>query len=147
MKKLILFAGIVILAACSNEQEQKSMLVGKWQYDGPAITQAYAENNPTPEQQVSVERFVTLYQNDAFIFREDGSMGITSAQGSTLKGTWDVTPDGNTLVMNLGSEKLQHTITELTEDQLVLAADTTRRINQFTRILKKVAPADTTATE
>lgn len=123
------------------------MLAGKWKYDGPAITKAYEKNNPTPEQQVSMERFVTLYQNDAFIFREDGSMGITSAQGSTLKGTWDVTSDGSTLVMNLGSEELRHSITKLTEEQLILAPDTNRRIHQFTRILKKVAPADTTVTQ
>lgn len=122
------------------------MILGKWQYDPVRMSEEFQKTEPSPQEQVALERFVMMYQNDAFIFEEDGSMAITSPKGSTLMGEWEISPDAQTLYMILGSQKTPNTIAKLTNEELVLEADTTRR-SKYTRILKKVEGPAPAATE
>lgn len=138
MKKIAFVALIALLAACSNNEEQKQMLLGKWQYAPVRMSEEFQKTKPSPQEQVALERFVMMYQNDAFIFEEDGSMTVTTPNGSPLQGTWDVSPDGETLLMNLGSQEIPNPISKLTNEELILAADSTNRSKKYTRILKKV---------
>ncbi|MCI4651170.1 hypothetical protein [Phaeodactylibacter sp.] len=146
MKKIAFVALIALLAACSNNDEEKKMLLGKWQYDPARMSEEFQKTKPSPQEQVALERFVMMYQNDAFIFEEDGSMLVTTPNGATLNGSWDMSPDAKTLFMNLGSQEIPNKITKLTSEELVLAADTTRR-SKYTRILKKVEGPAPAATE
>jgi hypothetical protein len=146
MKKIAFVALIALLAACSNNDEEKKMLLGKWQYDPARMSEEFQKTKPSPQEQVALERFVMMYQNDAFIFEEDGSMLVTTPNGATLNGSWDMSPDAKTLFMNLGSQEIPNKITKLTSEELVLAADTTRR-SRYTRILKKVEGPAPAATE
>lgn len=147
MKKVLFAALIALLAACTSNEDQKQMLLGKWQYDPARMAEEFQKKDPTPQEQVAMERFVMMYQNDAFIFEEDGSMFVTTPTGATLNGSWDMSPDGNKLIMTLGSQDIPSTITKLTTDELILAADTLRR-NKYERILKKVeGPKPNPATE
>jgi hypothetical protein len=93
-----------------------------------------------------MQRFVMMYQNDAFIFGEEGDLTITSPSSSPLEGTWDVSPDGNILLLMIGSQKVPNTIKKLTNDELILAADTTRR-SKYDRVLKKVEGPKPATTE
>ena len=146
MKKIAFVALIALLAACSNNDEEKKMLLGKWQYDPARMSEEFQKTKPSPQEQVALERFVMMYQNDAFIFEEDGSMLVTTPNGATLNGSWDMSPDAKTLFMNLGSQEIPNKITKLTSEEFVLAADTTRR-SKYTRILKKVEGPAPAATE
>lgn len=137
MKKIFFVALLALLAACSSNEEEKQMLLGKWQYDAARMTEEYKKTDPTPQEQVVMERFVMMYQNDAFIFEEDGSMKVTTPNGAAMNGSWDVSANGETLIMNLGSQEIPNTISKLTNEELVLAADSIRR-SKYTRILKKV---------
>jgi hypothetical protein len=146
MKKIAFVALIALLAACSNNDEEKKMLLGKWQYNPARMSEEFQKTEPSPQEQVALERFVMMYQNDAFIFEEDGSMLVTTPNGATLNGSWEMSPDAKTLFMNLGSQEIPNTITKLTNEELVLAADTTRR-SKYTRVLKKVEGPAPAATE
>lgn len=146
MKKIAFVALIALLAACSSNEEEKKMLLGKWQYDAARMSEEFQKTSPSPQEQISMERFVMMYQNDAFIFGEEGALTVTSPRSSPLTGTWDVSPDGNTLFLIIGSRKIPNTIGKLTNDELILAADTTRR-SKYDRILKKVEELKPATTE
>ncbi|MBV6654675.1 MAG: hypothetical protein KI786_13000 [Mameliella sp.] len=137
MKKVAFVALIALLAACTSNEEQKNMLLGKWQYDPARMSEEFQKTSPSAQEQIALERFVMMYQNDAFSFEEGGAMTITSPNGSPITGTWDVSPDGKTLYMNVGAQDIPNAITKITNNELVLAADSTRRA-KYTRILKKV---------
>lgn len=144
MKKIVFVAIIALLASCSDNEEQKQMLLGKWQYDAFRMSEEFQKTKPTAQEQVALERFVMMYQNDALIFEEDGTLSITTPNGATMNGAWDVSPDGKTLVFDLGSQDIPNTITKLTNEELILAADSLNR-SKYTRIFKKVeGPKPTT---
>ncbi|MEQ8702392.1 MAG: hypothetical protein RIC19_00670 [Phaeodactylibacter sp.] len=146
MKKLAFVALIALLAACTSNEEQKKMLLGKWQYAPARMSEAFQKTKPSPQEQIALERFVMMYQNDAFIFEEDGSMSVTTPNGSPLTGSWDLSPAGDILYMNLGSQEIPNPISKLTNEELILAVDSTRRA-KYTRILKKVEGPKPAATE
>ena len=135
MKKYILLSLMAILAvACTNNEQAKQVLIGKWKYDTAAILEEIRNREGVTNQEIMmIEGTMALYATAVFEFQEDGTLQF-EANGAKQMGTWELSGNAQTLYLNLSGENQPNEVAELTEQRVVLPYSPEQGI-LYTRIL------------
>ncbi|HKK80511.1 MAG TPA: hypothetical protein VJ933_12825 [Phaeodactylibacter sp.] len=133
-KKLLLFALVAtILSACSNNEEVRQQIIGKWRYDTEAIVEDARSRNYSEAKLGSVQSAMLLYQYLVFDFQEDGTLVLESPTAPPISGTWKLSDDAEELTISLSQEGHPGKLTEASEDRLVIETNNNPNLH-FTRI-------------
>ena len=121
MRKFLLLALLpALLHSCTDNQQARKTLIGKWSYDAKVILDSARVLNPTENQMAMVEGAMSIYEDAVFSFVEDGTLLVVT-NGIEQSGTWEMSSDGRQLTINLSGQDQPNDILELTSRKLVLA--------------------------
>lgn len=137
-KKLLLFALVAtILSACSNNEEVRQQIIGKWRYDAEAIFEDARSRNYSDDKLGSIQSAMVLYQHLVFDFQEDGTLVLESPSAAPISGTWKLSEDAEELTISLSQEGHPGKLTEVSEERLVVETNNNPNLH-FTRIFVPV---------
>lgn len=134
MKKLLLFALVAtVLSACSNHEEVRQQIIGKWRYDTEAIVEDARARNYSDEKVGAVQASMSLYQFLVFDFQEDGTLVLESPTAAPISGTWNLSSDAEKLTISLSHEGHPGNLIEASDERIVVGTDGNPDLH-FTRI-------------
>lgn len=139
MKQSLFVIVLFLLAACSNTSNEavKEKVIGKWQYDATAMMEIFEEQNPSSDELMMIQQFITRHQNDIYDFQAEDVLIFTPVVGTQISGTWGLSPDGEQLFLNLGRQGQPNPIGEITDQRMVLIADSTSGV-RYTRVFQRI---------
>lgn len=134
MKKYTLIALLPLLfLACSNNEADRQLIIGKWKYDTDTILEEMRQRDDLTDQDINVvEAIMGVYQNAIFDFQEDGTLSL-ELKSVPQMGKWELSGDSKNLILNLSGRDQVNPVQELSEDRIVLAPIPEQGI-QHTRI-------------
>jgi hypothetical protein len=144
-KKLLLFALVAtILSACSNNEEVRQQIIGKWRYDTEAVVEDARSRNYSDAKLSGVQSAMLLFQHLVFDFQEDGTLILESPTAPPISGTWKLSEDAEELTISLSQEGHPGKLTEVSEERIVVETNNNPNLH-FTRIFIPVEETEDNA--
>lgn len=131
---MLLFALItIVLSACSNYEEVRQQIIGKWRYDTEAVVEDARRRNYSEQRVANVQAAMMLYQYLVFDFQEDGTLILESPTAPPISGTWKLSNNAEELTISLSQEGHPGKLTEVSQDRLVIGTNNNPNLH-YTRI-------------